>query len=279
MRINKDSLKARANNIARKLNISHNIIYSRFFYDAFLTRLASSPYKDQFVLKGGLYLSSISGIDTRSTMDIDFYLKKISMEKDKIINVINEVCSLDVGDGISFQIIDVNNIRLDDIYGGFQLTLIGRLENVRSQFGIDVATGDPITPCERNYNYQCLVSDEILPLKAYSLETVISEKLETILARGISNSRCKDYYDLYLLYMTQKQNIDIGLLKIAFKRTCEYRKFTISNEDALSLINEIDNNIQMANRWTSYCKNAEYARKLSFDMVVDTVKNWIEIVF
>lgn len=103
--------------------------------------------------------------------------------------------------------------------------------------------------------------------------------METVLARGISKSRCKDYYDLYLLYMTQKQNIGNDLLKIAFKRTCKYRKFTISKEDALSLIDEITNSVQMTNRWTIYCKNAVYARKISFDIVLDIVKKWIEIVF
>lgn len=144
MKINKDSLKVRVNNISSELHISQNVIYNRFFYDAFLSRLAFSKYKNNFVLKGWLYLSSILGIDMRSTMDIDFYIKKISIEKNKIINVIEEVSSIDLNDGIIFQILKINNIRINDRYGGFQIAILGKLENVKCQFGIDVATGDPI---------------------------------------------------------------------------------------------------------------------------------------
>ena len=166
--VNKDSLKARANNISKELNIAQNVVYNRFFYDAFLSRLAVSAYKNKLILKGGLYLSSILGIDTRSTMDIDFYLKKVSMDKELIMRLIEEVSSINIEDGIVFEVVGSTEIREDDIYGGFQIKLLGRLDNVKYQFGIDVATGDPIIPSERNYNYKCLVTGEVLPLKAYS---------------------------------------------------------------------------------------------------------------
>lgn len=198
MKINKDSLKAKANNISKELNISQNVVYNRFFYDAFLSRLSKSKYNNQFILKGGLYLSSILGINNRSTMDIDFYIRKISMEKDKIVDIIKEIISTNVDDGIWFEIINIGNIRNEDQYGGFQITILGHLDNVKCQFGIDIATGDPIIPSEKNYEYKCLVTKESLALKVYSLESVIAEKLETILAKSIFNSRSKDYYDLYI---------------------------------------------------------------------------------
>ena len=193
MMINKESLKARANNLSEKLNISQNVVYNRFFYDAFLSRLAASPYKNKLILKGGLYLSSILGINTRNTMDIDFYLKKMSMEKEAIIRLIEEIASIDLGDGIAFKVVGSNDIREDDLYGGFQITLLAKLDNVKYQFSVDIATGDPIVPSERNYNYKCLVTGEVLPIKAYSLESVVAEKLETVLSKGIANSRSKDY--------------------------------------------------------------------------------------
>lgn len=143
MKINKDSLKARANNISTKLGISQNIVYDRFFFDAFLTRLSASSYKDNFILKGGLYLSNVLGIETRSTMDIDFYIRQLLMEKESIIKAIKEISSIDVGDGIVFRVIGSSEIRFDDRYGGFQVKIMAKLDNVRYEFVIDIATGDP----------------------------------------------------------------------------------------------------------------------------------------
>lgn len=277
--INKDSLKAKANNISKEMNIAQNVVYNRFFYDAFLSRLAVSTYKNKLILKGGLYLSSILGIDTRSTMDIDFYLKKVSMDKELIMRLIEEVSSINIEDGIVFEVVGSTEIREDDIYGGFQVKLLGRLDNVKYQFGIDVATGDPIIPSERNYNYKCLVTGEVLPLKAYSLESVVAEKLETILSRGIANSRSKDYYDLYILRKTQFDNIDLQVLKEAYKQTCKYRNFYILKTDAISLLNEIEVNHQIIRRWENYGKNVRYAEDIPFENVINEIKKWLNICY
>lgn len=279
MKINKDSLKAKANNISKELNISQNVVYNRYFYDAFLFRLSKSKYNNQFILKGGLYLSSILGINNRSTMDIDFYIRKISMEKDKIVDIIKEIISTNVDDGIWFEIINIGNIRNEDQYGGFQITILGHLDNVKCQFGIDIATGDPIIPSEKNYEYKCLVTKESLNLKVYSLESVVAEKLETILAKSIFNSRSKDYYDLYILRKTQLLNIDNQLLIKAFQETCCYRNFNISKSDALILIDEINNNQQINIRWINYCKNVKYIENLPFKDVIASIKEWIESIF
>ena len=128
MRINKDSLTARANSISKERGIPQNVVYNRFFYDSFLSRLAKSCYSDHFVLKGGLYLSSILGIDNRSTMDIDFLVRRVSMERDKIVNTIKEIASMQAEDGITFEVVNVGDIRKEDKYGGFQITVLGRLE-------------------------------------------------------------------------------------------------------------------------------------------------------
>ena len=278
MRISKDSLKARANSISKERGIPQNVVYNRFFYDSFLSRLAKSCYSDHFVLKGGLYLSSILGIDNRSTMDIDFLVRRVSMERDKIVNTIKEIASMQAEDGITFEVVNVGDIRKEDKYGGFQITVLGRLENVRCQFGIDVATGDPIIPSERNYEYKCLVTGEELPLKAYSLESVIAEKLETILARSVSNSRSKDYYDLYILRKTQLPNVNEDSLIEAFRETCRYRKFSISKGDAMALVEEIGDNWQINLRWTAYCKNVKYTENLLFKDVIASIKEWIESI-
>lgn len=279
MKINKDSLKAKANNLAKSLNVSQNVIYNRFFYDAFLSRLSKSEYRDKFILKGGLYLSCVLGIETRSTMDIDLYLKKMNLKKEMVLNAIKGILSIDTNDDIQFEITNIGNIREEDQYGGFQITLQGKLENVRCQFGIDFATGDPIIPSEKNYDYKCLVTGEILQMKAYSLETVVSEKLETILSRGIFNSRSKDYYDLYILWGLQNTNLDKETLILAFKETCKYRKFQMNKDEAKELIEEIKNNEQINKRWENYCNTVGYTKNLDFMQVIGKIEELIDFIF
>lgn len=279
MKINKDSLKARANNISKESNISSNVVYNRFFYDAFLSRLAKSQYKDHYVLKGGLYLSSILGVNTRNTMDIDFFTRSIKMEKEQIVKTIQTICETDADDGINFKVIDATDIRQDDKYGGFQVRVLGKLENIRHEFAIDIATGDPVVPSERNYEYKCLVTAETLSLKVYSLESVIAEKLQTILFRSVANSRSKDYYDLYILRETQLNNVDLKALKEAFKQTCGYRNYSISKDDALLLIDEIRDNQQVQTRWKAYVKKVQYADGIDFVSVAADIKKWINDIY
>lgn len=279
MRINKDSLKARANNMSKVSNISSNVVYNRFFYDAFLSRLSKSQYKDNYVLKGGLYLSSVLGVSTRNTMDIDFYAKRIKMEKDRVVETIDTICSIDASDGITFKVIDTADIRQEDKYGGFQVRVLGKLENIRHEFVIDIATGDPVVPTERNYQYRCLVTGEELPLKVYSLESVISEKLQTVLSRSIANSRSKDYYDLYILREAQLSNVDLETLKEAYRQTCNYRKFSITKDDAILLIDEIGSNQQVNNRWIAYTKKVKYAEGVDFKSVISDIKKWVNDIY
>ena len=278
MKISKDSLKARANNLSKEFNIDQGVIYNRFFFDAFLSRLAISKYKDKLILKGGLYLSSLLGIDNRVTIDIDFYLKKLSMSKENIINIILEVSSIDLDDGIKFKILDSSDIRLEDSYGGFQIRMMAKLDNVRYIFGVDIATGDPIVPSDKNYDYKCLVTGEILSLKAYSLESVVAEKLQTVLSRGITNSRSKDFYDLYILNKTQTNNIDIVTLKEAFEKTCEYRDFNIDRNLINELVDELSTNQQIKIRWNAFIDKNKYAYNLKFDDVIQSIRNWIEVI-
>ena len=197
------------------------------------------------------------------------------MEKENIVNLIKNIADMDINDGVTFKVVGSSDIRLDDQYGGFQVKVVGKLDNVRYEFGIDVATGDPIVPSERNYDYKCLVTGEILPIKAYSLESVIAEKLETVLARQIANRRIKDFYDLYILRKTQLVNVDKNILKKALEEACRYRGFSISKENALSLLDEIKQNVQMNNRWNSYIKRAKYAAGLTFEEVINLVIEWI----
>lgn len=278
MQINKDSLAARINNIANQRGIPHNTLYSRYFFDCFLVRLAESKYSDRFILKGGLYLSSLLGIDNRSTIDIDFLVKKLKMERDDVITVIQSICKSHSDDGIMFSYVRDSKIKKEDIYGGFSVVIEGRLENVRQQFNIDVTVGDVLFPSEINYSYECIISGEKLSLKSYPLETVVAEKLQTTLARGIRNSRSKDLYDLYILSKLKVDELDASNLKRAFELTCKNRFFPIDSDTCYKTLSEISNDNTQRMRWFSFAKKMKYAQNIKFDEVMAEIKRVASIV-
>lgn len=212
MKINKNSLQARINNLSSKTGVHPNILLKTFFFDAFLKRLSVSKYCNNFVFKGGFLLSTSLGIDLRSTMDIDFLIEKINLEKSNIINIFIEIAQIDVKDNVSFEYLNIEDIRKDDQYGGYNITFLGKLENINEQVSIDIATGDPITPSEIDYHYKCSFDEEILYFKAYNYETILAEKLQTILIRGIVNSRCKDFYDVFIIHKLRWNNINLNNL-------------------------------------------------------------------
>lgn len=279
MPINKNSLQARINNYSNKTGVHQNILLKAFFFDSFLKRLAASKYSDNFVFKGGFYLSSNLGIDLRSTMDIDFLLRKISFTRENIINIFDEIASIDIDDGINFEINNVGEIRLEDEYGGFNITLLGRLENIRETVDIDVATGDPITPNAISYQYRCLFDEEVLDFKAYTFETVLAEKLQTILVRGVTNSRCKDFYDLYIIQQLRWEAIDIKTLKEAFANTCRYRNTFFSQEEAIKIISKINDDSQMEIRWNSYRKRNKFVGDITFKETVEKVLLIVNVIY
>ena len=193
MKINKNSLQARIKNIRDKLDVPSNVILQNYFFDRFLMRLSKSKYSNNFIFKGGQLLSSYLGLEFRSTLDMDFCLNGFSLEKEIIFNILDEIINIDVGDLVSFEIKEISNIREIDIYGGYNVALLARLENIKTDISIDIATGDPITPNAILHSYKCLFEEKSIELNAYNFETILAEKIQTILDRGISNSRSKDF--------------------------------------------------------------------------------------
>jgi len=274
MRIDKQSLQARAVSIAKEKGVLPNVIYARFFFDAFLSRLAASPFRDRFVLKGGLYLSSLYGIDNRSTVDIDFLLSQMTLERDSLLKTAEAICQIDNGDDVLFRIVDVSPIRPDDLYGGFRLQIQGSLESVRQVFDIDVATGDPIVPAEAHYEYQCLVTKQRLSLLAYSLESVVAEKMETFLAKGLDNSRSKDLYDLYILGKFERGRMDKDDARKAFRETCSHRGFEMSKGKAQQIASAIKESALSQERWARFAKKS-YASGIPYEDVMASVSDWL----
>ncbi|MBS7391068.1 MAG: nucleotidyl transferase AbiEii/AbiGii toxin family protein [Fibrobacter sp.] len=279
MKINKNSLQARINNLSKELNVHVNVLLISFFFDAFISRLAKSIYADKFVFKGGFYLATLLGVKNRYTADIDFLLRKESMDENRLREIFSDIIATNADDSITFEIADISPIRDEDAYGGFSILLTGHLENVRQSFHVDVATGDPITPTDIEYSYQSLISNETIAFRAYNLETVVAEKLQTILSRGMLNSRCKDYYDIYIINQLQRKNISIPDLKKAFVTTCQYRKTPFEKEESLLILEEISRSNILQTRWNNYARKASFAKDITFEATVESCKEILDCIF
>ena len=279
MKINKNSLQARINNLSKELNVHANVLLVSFFFDAFISRLAKSIYADKFVFKGGFYLATLLGVKNSYTADIDFLLRKESMDENRLKEIFSDIIATDADDSITFEIADISPIRDEDAYGGYSILLTGRLENVRQSFHVDVATGDPITPTDIEYSYQSLISNETIAFRAYNLETVIAEKLQTILSRGLLNSRCKDYYDIYIINQLQRKNISISDLKKSFETTCQYRKTPFEKEEALLILEEVSKSNILQTRWSNYARKASYAKDITFEATIESCKEIVDCIF
>lgn len=244
-------------------------------YDRFVERLSKSKYKDNFILKGGFYLSKLFGLDNRSTMDIDTAIRKTEFTEENLIVMINEIISIDVGDNIKFKIEKTELIREEDEYGGLRITINFMLENIKDKFHIDLATGDPIYPRPDNYKYESLIGDEIYKVWSYNLETILAEKIETILSKLETSSRMKDYYDIYLIYKFKFDTISKEKFRGSVEKTFKKRKFDADLMTNLSIVKESK---VLRERWLSYSRKNSYARDVEFEETLECLEKLIDIL-
>ena len=263
--MNKDKLRSIISKKAKGNNTLSGQLYQMFFFEKILERISKSKYKHNIILKGGLLLSSIIGNDERTTKDMDATLKSIPLEKEHIESVFKDILSIDLDDNITFEILDIKDIRQEDEYGGFKVNIMASMDNLRIHLAIETTTGDKITPREIEYNYNSIFENKKIPIFAYTTETVIAEKYQTIITRGILNTRMKDFYDIYILISKNKNKINIQNLKIAIKNTFEHRKTKIDILEIQEIIAELEKDKDMKNLWKNYQKNAIYANEIKFE--------------
>ena len=269
------SVKDKLKNISREKNVDFNSVMRFYMYDRFVERLSKSKYKDNFILKGGFYLSKLFGLDNRSTMDIDTAIRKTEFTEENLIVMINEIISIDVGDNIKFKIEKTELIREEDEYGGLRITINFMLENIKDKFHIDLATGDPIYPRPDNYKYESLIGDEIYKVWSYNLETILAEKIETILSKLETSSRMKDYYDIYLIYKFKFDTISKEKFRGSVEKTFKKRKFDADLMTNLSIVKESK---VLRERWLSYSRKKSYARDVEFEETLECLEKLIDIL-
>lgn len=267
----KDKLK----NISKDKNVDFNSVMRFYMYDRFIERLSKSKYKDNFILKGGFYLSKLFGLDNRSTMDIDTAIRKTKFTEENIIKMITEIINIDIDDNVKFEIEKIEPIRDEDEYGGLRITINFMLENMKDSFHIDIATGDPIYPCPDDYKYESLIENEVYKVWSYNLETVLAEKIETILGKLEASSRMKDYYDIYLIHKFKFNKINKTKFRGAVEKTFKKRNF---NADLIASLKVVKDSKILKDKWVSYSRKNSYAKNIEFDETIKCLEDFLGIL-
>lgn len=269
---NKDSLKVKVSNLALSTNIPNKYLIQSFMFEALLKRISVSKYKDKFIIKGGLLLSSIFGVNLRSTMDLDTTIKGLPLDRTTITKVVNEIISIDLKDNIKLEIENIKDIREEELYSGFNINLKAEFDGLRTNLMIDITTGDVITYKEVQFEYKTLFDNEIVNIMTYNYETIIAEKFEAIISRNIDNTRMKDYYDLYMFVNLKWDDIDKTILRKAIFNASKKRETLNYIEEADKYIELINEDSKLKSLWKNYQNNYVYAKDISFENTIDAIK-------
>lgn len=275
---NKNSLKAKASNLSSSTNIHNKYLIQEFMFEALLKRISASDYKNKFIIKGGLLLSSIFGVNLRSTMDLDTTIKGLSLDKNTIIKVINEIISIDLEDNIKFEIENIKDIREEELYSGFNVNLKAEFDGLKTNLMIDITTGDVITYKEIEYNYMTLFDNEIINIMSYNYETILAEKYESIISRNIDNTRMKDYYDLYMFVNLKWNKINKDILRKAIINTAKNRNTLDYIDNAEKYLKLIAGDTRLISLWNNYQNNYNFAKGVSFEDTIKAIKVINEVI-
>ena len=273
--MNSRQLKDKLKNISKEKNVAFNTLFRIYMYDRFIERLSVSKYKDNFILKGGFYLSTLFCVEYRSTMDIDTIFRNANFNEETIVNMIKEIVSIEIDDNAKLSYLGISLIRDEDEYGGFRVDIQIEIDNIKEKIHIDIATGDSITPKEIYYSYKPILGGNYVKLWAYNIETVLAEKIETILSRLELNESMRDFYDIYLIYTKDWDNVNLEYLKKAIENTFSKRKY-IGNP--LLALDVIKNSNILKERWKKYQKRYEYARDIVFDEILICLEKIINVI-
>lgn len=269
------SLKSKIKNYAKRNHIAAQVVLQNYMFERFLSRMSESAYCDEFIIKGGMLIAAIVGLDTRSTMDLDTTVKNLALTEEKVIEAIKNICSISMDDDVSFETVSIAPILKDDRYGGFCVRLNAVYDSIVTPLSIDVSTGDVITPSAVQYEFGGLFDEEVrIKLWGYNIETVMAEKVETVLSRGIFNTRPRDYYDIYILGTTQKY--DKNLFKEALVATAVHRGSLENIENTKIIITLISDSMELHNMWSKYQNKFSYAKNITYEQTVEVIEQLLQ---
>ena len=272
MKRNTMSFKAIINNMAKENNVAAQSVLQTYMLERLLERISISKYKDNFILKGRMLISAMLGIDSRTTMDMDTTIKGFPLTKDNITNIMDEICNIEIDDNVTLKINKVELIREDDDYGGYRITFEAKYNNEMPVImKIDITTGDKITYKEIEYSFTLMLEDRKIQIWSYNVETIIAEKFEAIVKRGVLSTRIRDYYDVYMLINTQNKIIDKKTLKDAIILTAQHRGTSEIIKDWKKIVEKIANDSKMRQQWKRYQKDNFYAEEIEYNELINAI--------
>lgn len=266
-----EQLKGRIRNFAKEKNIHAQEVLQSYMFERFLERLSKSKYKNNFVIKGGLLISAMIGISERTTMDLDITIKSFQVDEQRVTDMINEIITTDVDDNIIFEFVRIKPIRTEDNYNNYSVAMNALFGKINVPLKIDITTGDEIVPKEINFKYKMLFEKTDIELLSYTLETILAEKFETILSRGISNTRARDFYDIFILFQLKESEIRWDVLRKAVAKTFKKRN---SEQDLLEyedIIEEIRKSTYLLNIWKNYQAENLYVQRIDFSSILKII--------
>ena len=269
-------LKDKVRNLSGSDSQKAQTLIRNFIMERFLESIANSQYRDNFVPKGGMLVASIVGLDSRATMDIDTTVKALNLSKENAVRIVEEIIAIDIPDSIVFRITNVTDIMEEHDYPGVRIMLEANLQNMRQAIKIDISTGDVITPEAVEYSYSLMFEDRAILLWPYNIETLLAEKLETIMARGTANTRMRDFYDIHVISNQKTFNTDI--LRQAFLATSEKRSTTDQIPHFRESLDIVETDHIMASQWDRYREDTFFVGELSWNDVMSSVKTLAERV-
>jgi len=271
-------LKAIIKNKAKEANISAQLVMQNYLLERLLERIAKSDYRSNLILKGGFLIAAMVGLESRATMDMDVTLKGMVLNEEVVRHMFEDVCNIKVDDPFSFTINGVSEIREGDTYSGYRISLTGNYPPMAVPLKVDITTGDRITPKEMNFTYKLMFEDANINILAYKLETVLAEKLETIISRGDQNTRPRDFYDVYILGKLKKEQLDFGVLSEALRGTTEKRKSTNQIAEYHKIIQTIRDSNEMNEYWLKYQKDFAFAEGIEFNHVLTAISEMLDSI-
>ena len=269
-----EQIKGAIRNISKKTGVNPNSLLQMCLFEGILEKLSKSKYSENFILKGGLLISSLIGVDMRSTMDMDTTVRGIPLNEDSISNILNEILAIEIDADIEYKLIKLSPIRQEDVYEDFCAGISCVFGKINATLNIDITTGDVITPREMNYSYSKIIEEGTIPIMTYTIETILAEKFETISSRNITTTRARDFYDLYMIYSIYKDKINKDTLRKAIERTSKYRgslEMALQYKEIVELFKESEAPKEL---WGKYVQNNLYAKDVDF---LDTISVYKEI--
>ncbi|WP_019552584.1 nucleotidyl transferase AbiEii/AbiGii toxin family protein [Propionispira raffinosivorans] len=274
--MNDTSLKAKIRNIARQKKLPAQVVLQNYLFERFMFRLSKIEYKDKFVVKGGTLISSVLGLSNRATMDLDTTLKNLPLTKENIKEAVINICSIRINDGIDFEFKGIEPIRDDDVYGGFCVSFVANLGKIKAPLSMDVSTGDIMTPDAELRRFSMMFEDDGFFLWSYNIETILGEKIETILSRGIFSTRPRDFYDVYAIVAALPY--DKKILKTALIATAGHRGSLDKIKNTEAILKDISESLELKRLWKNYQSQFPYASTINYDDVIELLRKIVPSV-